>query len=284
MVTNATVHGLDDKQLVTCVTTAAKRVRRASPTGAAERCSLAYGQMPVAELPALAIAEDAITLMGNTLAESKALFADTNPDWKLPAVTEAITRRVSAVTSQSSPVVSAHGPLVVQPVDSARMKVVNRVLASVLASGDDFVLAVNNGATWDLLTPLALPVVPVPFGTGGVWNHIRAGSHSTDSAMRDPERISISILVREASVWLGLSRVNESTEIKRDAATLQSLGAALRAHRERAQLKGRTDVEIAVEDPVAYRDFVGVVQTAVAEGFVDWQLTDPSSLSARPMR
>jgi hypothetical protein len=39
-----------------------------------------------------------------------------------------------------------------------------------------------------------------------------------------------------------------------------------------------------VEDPVAYRDFVGVVQTAVAEGFVDWQLTDPSSLSARPMR
>ena len=44
---------------------------------------------------------------------------------------------------------SQYGPLVVRPVDTAPMKVVNRVLTSILAAGDDFVLAIQNRTRFD---------------------------------------------------------------------------------------------------------------------------------------
>ncbi len=276
--TTVAVHGVDDKRLVTCVTTAAKRVTRAVAGAGAQRCSVAFGEMPLASLPAIDITDDAISVGPTKLTDSKSVFED---KWtgKIEVVSELITARLNVATSQPAPV-WLHGPLVVRPVETAKMKVVNRVLASILAAGDDFVLAVNKGASWELLTPQALPVVPVPFGTGTVWNPVRARSGSGNSG---DERVRLSILVGETSVWVGLSRVNEFTEIKRDAAMLQSLAAALEANKTNALLGGATDVEIAGDDAVTYGAYIAVVQAAVAAGF-KWQLTDPASLSARPMR
>jgi hypothetical protein len=276
--TRASVHGIDDKGLEACVTAVAKKVKRVGSGSGAQRCSIAYGEMPLAAMPALDIGAEAITFGNIRLGVAEAT-ADT-ASGKLDALASAIEDRVAKATAKDAPVVALHGPIVVKPVDTTKMKLVTRAIASVLAAGDDFVLASQRGAEWSLLSPMALPVVPVPLGTGGIWNNVKVGrgpggGHVVD----DEDRVTLSVLVRGDAVDVEVSRVNERETIPRDAQLLAKLAETLKTHKASAFFMDRDDVEIAIDSDLTYADYVSVVRTAIAAGFTRWRFTEPRSLS-----
>jgi len=283
-VNDATAHGLDDEHARSCVLATAKRVQRTGAGPAAQRCALAFGVMPPAAMPAIDITADAIKLDGKQLASLPAAAADPH-DAKLPELVAAIEAGVKQATAATGPALVMHEPRIVRPVPATPMNVVVRVLASVLAGGDDLVLAAQRGTDWQLLQSLlALPVVPVPFGTGGTWNHVKARRNLFASifASGDDEHVTLSLLVTQDRIWVGLSRVNEFQEIVRGSAQLDKLAEVLRAHKASAFFAARADVELAADDNVSYGDVVGVIDTALKTGFTGWQLTTPKGLTAPP--
>jgi len=174
---------------------------------------------------------------------------------------------------------SQHGPLVLRPVDTTTMKVVTRAIASVLAAGDDLVFASQSGTEWTLLSPmpLGLPLVPVPFGTGGMWNDVKApgrgGSVATD-------RKVLSLHVGKDKIALAVSKTADVVSFSRDATAVQALGDALKAKKALPDFTNRDDIEIAIDSDLTYADYVAVVRTAIAAGFTHWRYTEPGSLAA----
>jgi hypothetical protein len=276
--THADPHGLFDERARKCVVEAALK---ATHTGtAAERCSIAYGEMPVAALPALDVTADLLKLDGQAIPWPRQEMAHF-PITQVPAITDAIEKRRKQAIAAGAPVVSLHGPLVVKPADATPMKDVWAVLASVLAGGDDLVLATAEGKTWTLIEPMTLPVVPVPLATGGRWSHIKIG-HGNPFFASEDENVKLSILVTKDKLWLGLSRLNEFQAVARDASFDATLTKLLQEHKKGAFFVDRDDVELAGEDDVTYADIVRVIRAAKAAGFTSWQLTDPKHLAARP--
>jgi len=162
------------------------------------------------------------------------------------------------------------------------MKVVIRVLGSVLAGGDDFVLAHRQGAAWEPLYQMTLPIVPVPIGTGGKWNPVKGQARNGQPAVGDDERVVLSVLVTKDQIWIGVSRINEFLQIAHDAGQAEKLVATLKEHKASAFFADRADIEIAADDDVTYGDVLAVIAKAREVGFFDWQLTDPAGLAARP--
>ena len=111
--------------------------------------------------------------------------------------------------------------------------------------------------------------------------NIQPKGKSRDQAQvqQDDERVILSVLLQSDRIWVGLSRVNEFQEVPRDPA---KLAEALKAHKASAFFADRTDIEIAGDPGAAYIDVVNAVKAAEGTGFVNWQITDPMALSARP--
>lgn len=279
-VSNATAHGLDDAHERSCVLEIARHLQRTGAGPAGQRCPIAFGVMPQAEMPAIDITADAIKLDGKQLARLPVVAADPQAS-RIPELVSAVEAGVQADTAATGPALVMHEPRIVRPIATTPMNVVVRVLASVLAVGDDFVLAAQRGADWRLMHPMmTLPVVPVPFGTGGKWNHVKG--HGNRFASTDDERVVLSLLVTKEQIWVGLSRVNEFQEIARDSLQLDKLAEALKVHKASAFFADRADFEIAADDNVTYGDVVNIIDAASKVGFVEWQLTDPNGLAARP--
>jgi hypothetical protein len=278
-VNDATAHGLDDEHARSCVLATAKRLQRTGAGPAAQRCALAFGVMPPAAMPAIDITADAIKLDGKQLASLPAAETDTH-GVKIPELVAAIEAEVKAATA-AGPALVMHQPRIIRPLPATPMNLVVRVLTSVLAAGDDLVLAAQRGTDWQLLQSLlTLPVVPVPFGTGGTWNHIKARRNLfASSASGDGERVTLSLLVTQDHIWVGLSRVNESQEVARGPSQLDKLAELLRAHKASAFFADRSDVEIAGDASVTYGDVVKVIDVALKTGFTGWQLTEPQGLT-----
>jgi hypothetical protein len=272
--TRASVHGIDDKRLEACVTAVAKKVKRVGSGSGAQRCSIAYGQMPLASMPSIYIGAEAITFESLRLVIAEAT-SDASSG-KLNALAGAIEDRIAKATAKDAPVVALHGPIVLRPIDTTKMKLVTRAIASVLAAGDDFVLASQRGTEWSLLSPMALPVVPVPLGTGGMWNPVKVGRGSGGGqAVEDDGRVTLSVMVRRDAVDIEVSRMNERTTIPRDAQLLAKLGETLKTYKASAFFADREDIEIAIESDLTYADYVSVVRTAVDVGFGRWRFTEP---------
>jgi hypothetical protein len=280
-VTNVVPHGVQHESARKCVAKIAKRITRPAGAGAAttQRCSVSFGVMPVSALPGVDITSG-IAFNGKPLISADVLERDDSM-FKLDQVVDATEARVKAASSTKAPIVSIHGPLAVRPAPTTPMKHVDRVLRSILAGGDDYVLASSSGTEWTLLTPMTLPLVPVPIGTGGRWNRMKTLNRDV-SSISDDERVVLSILIANDRIWVGLSRVNEFTEHPAGADQLSKLAKTLKANKSSAFFADRTDVEIGAEGDVPYETFVKVVQAAVAAGFTEWRQTDPNGLSARP--
>jgi hypothetical protein len=280
--TGANVFGIADTAVEKCLAEVAKRVAPAAttkPAATLQRCSLAFGEGMVDALPAVVITSDAIMFGGPTIMTPEAAMKEEQRG-RIPALAEAIQQRVTATTSGKAPL-TVHGPVAIRAIDTTPMKVVTRVVASVLGGGDDFVLATQSGAAWSLVEPMALPVVPVPFGTGARWGRIKVRSSAWGFGDTE-ERVGLSILVAKDVITVGKSRINEFQTIPRDGNAQKKLGEVLAAIKADKLFAGRTDIEIAAADEVLYSDYVATVRTAIGKGFTDWMLAEPGSLSARP--
>jgi hypothetical protein len=283
-VADAIVHGLSDANTMACIVAAAKKLPSAPRKVPAERCSFAFGEMPPAALPTVDITDNAITFGGKSVATTAAVLGDDTPGRKIEPLFDAVHSRVIADTTGTPPVVKLHGPLVVRAVDATPLKVFYEVIGSVVSGGDDLVLATRrNRSDWQLLPTMSLPVVPVPYGTGGVWNRIKGTSRSL-SGIDSDEAPHLSVYVQKDHIWVGVSRVNEFTDIPRTGDAIAKLEAALKVQKSSVLFSDRDDLEVAGDDDTTYGDLVDAIDAAAKTGFPRWQITQPSALAARPQQ
>jgi biopolymer transport protein ExbD len=105
---------------------------------------------------------------------------------------------------------------------------------------------------------------------------------------QDDEHVTLSVLVQQDKIWVGLSRVNEFQEIgkKGEDQDWDKLETTLKEHKASAFFADRSDLEIAAEStttaPVKYQDIIHAMDIAVKVGFIDVGLSDPQGLAARP--
>src|SRR3954471_8478591 len=108
------------------------------------------------------------------------------------------------------------------------------------------------------------------------------------TVQQDDEHVTLSVLVQQDRIWVGLSRVNEFQEIpkKGDTHDWEKFETTLKEHKSSAFFADRSDIEVAGESttqqPVEYQDVIHAMDVAVKVGFIDVGLTDPAGLAARP--
>jgi biopolymer transport protein ExbD len=97
------------------------------------------------------------------------------------------------------------------------------------------------------------------------------------------EKIQASILIQESTIWVGLSRINEFRQVKKEGEEYDwaALREVLVEHKAN-HFTDREGIEIAAEDGITYQTIISVMDTAIDSGFKDVGLADPASLSARP--
>ena len=274
-VIGATLHGVDGAEVAACVSEAAKTMKRVGPESTAQRCSVAFGTLPAAEAPGVDITADAILFGGKKLLDPATVVMDAGAELKLAPLFEA----ASVKTPAAAPV-SVRGPMMIRPIADARMKVVNRVLATLVMADANPVFAAQEGAGWRTLTEVALPVVPVPAGTGGPW-HGTGASRDAAQAVADVPEPQLSILVAaDKTIWVGTT-AGDRVKLAPAADQAAQLEKALRDHRASAAFASRADVEIAAEDEVTYGAVVAVIDAAARIGFRRWAILDPASTSVR---
>ncbi|HUS63270.1 MAG TPA: AgmX/PglI C-terminal domain-containing protein [Kofleriaceae bacterium] len=275
-VTGATLHGVEGAEVTACVAEAAKTMKRVAAEGTAQRCSVAFGTLPAAEAPGVDITSDAILFGGKKLLDPAAVMMDASAELKLAPLFEA-----ASVNAPAAAPVSLRGPMVIRPIGDARMKVVNRVLATLVMADAHPVFAAQDGAGWRTLTDVALPVVPVPAGTGGPWHGTGGASRDAAQVVADAPVPQLSILVAaDKTVWVGTT-AGDVVKLAPAADQAAQLDKALRDHRASAAFASRADLEIAAEDEVTYGAVVAVIDAAARVGFTRWAVLDPASASVR---
>lgn len=264
-VTSATVGGIGVPAVDACIAAAATHVTGVSANADSLRCPFTFGAMTTDDLPVMNLAPDRVAVAGQPVEVD--FKASTYNSHALRAVFMA---RSSLVTTAGGPAIVEHYPYVLHATDATPMGVVWRVLASVVTSKEDFVLARENHTGWRLLRDLPLPLPPVPFATGMPWNRAQL---IDGTAPRDATRPRISMIVTAHQYWLA---TNDTTRtIARSPNQNADLAAAL------AELHGKA-LEIASDDDVPYRDVLGVIDTATKAGIDDWRLALKESLSIKP--
>jgi hypothetical protein len=268
-VTRATEAGVADPRFASCVEAAAKQVRRRGGGALAERCGVAFGITPVAELPVLEIGEHAVTWRGKPIAKVQEIRDAAGPE--IPALSQALAAWSPA---DANAPLRVNGPGLLEPVDVTPMRVVSRVLFAADAAGTSFALAISRGGAWRPLRDVVAPVVPVPVGSGTSWNAIDID----DSTVDGEDRVELSVVLTPTRIWVGLSRLNESSETtQRDWAELERV---LVEHKKSPLFVDRHDIEIAGEDDVSYADVVHTIEIAERAGFAEWSLVQPKDVAA----
>lgn len=246
----ATVFGIDDPDLKTCVLAAAKHATRpasGSPAGR-QRCSFAFGDMPISALATVDIS-----------AATVGVPAAVDRPW--PAA-ELVVRN----------------PFVVRADDATPMKAVTERWLSILEAGGDFVLAAKRADGWKLLRPMAFPVVPVPFGSARHWAPLIGAAKP--GAIDDLVTLSITITATE--VWVGFARTNVLEPIARDEQVGERLRTVLAGHKRATWFAAQPRIEIAADDDVTWGAMVMAIDAASDAGFPDWRITRPALLRAHP--
>ncbi|HUS31860.1 MAG TPA: AgmX/PglI C-terminal domain-containing protein [Kofleriaceae bacterium] len=260
-----TAHGIDHPAFAKCIAGIAEQVKVGGPL----RCSATFGTAGVESLPAVDITADAITMFGKKVTELAAVVGGhPEPWWKIESVSIAASEHVKA-TRQSKAPLTLHGPLAIRPLATTPMKVVTNVVHTLIDAGEDPLLTAQRNGTWQLLRSYALPVVPVPRGTGGSWDS------EANIFADDQDAVHLSVLVDKTDVWVGISRTNEGKRVP-----LAKLKEELAAHKASTRFAEREDIEIAGADEVTYGQVVEAIDVASAAGFRGWSLTSPVGLSA----
>lgn len=109
-------------------------------------------------------------------------------------------------------------------------------------------------------------------------------ARQAEKTLEDEEQVRASILIQENTIWVGLSRINDFRQIAREGEEYdwKALFELLKEHKESSYFTDREDIEIAADDKIPYQAIISTMDTAIAAGFRDVGLADPSSLSARP--
>lgn len=277
--TRAAVHGLDDEAARACVVEVARLLPKAAVP--AHRCSVAFGELPLADAPAVEITAAGVRWLGKIIGSLDALAEDDARRLRIDALLEPAIAYGRETAAPAEPV-ALRGPVLLRAADATPMKLVHRVVHTLALAGVDLVPARHDGAAgWKLLRRVgSLPVVPVPLGTGGPWSHRYPGARAAAGEPR-PE---LSILVTADRIWIGVSRANEIVAVSRTPAghDLDGVERVLAEHKRGARFAGRDELEIAGDDAVPYGDVAAVLERADKAGFVFAQLVPPADLSARP--
>ncbi|HEY0193315.1 MAG TPA: AgmX/PglI C-terminal domain-containing protein, partial [Kofleriaceae bacterium] len=255
-VTSAVERGGLDATLARCLETAARHARR-TPIGAgkpaSERCAIAFGATPAGTAPGLDLTADALRLDGAAIATRDELAA--------PAPLSRLSDKLTA--ERGAAPLAIRGPLVVRVADAVPYAAVRHVIATLISARRDFVLAAVTGGQWRLLSPVELPVVPVPAGVDGNWG---LTSRSGDARPR------VSLLVRRSGVWIALP-AGEPAEVphERVAPTLE------------AGAKGAgPELELAADDDASYGQLAAAITAAGRAGLPAWKLVPVIDLHPHP--
>ena len=273
-VTEATAHGALAPATRTCLASTAKQAKRIGSDLVRQRCSLAYGTLPIGEAPGIDLAGDAIAWHGKRVATA---------DGAETSTVDALRQAVTAASVASTEPVVVHGPIVIRPTDTTTMRVVNMTMRSVIAAGErNFVFAATQGATWRSLSALELPVIPVPAETGAPWMNPELGGPPIVS---DEVHVQLSMLVTTDAVTIRLSRVNDIHEIRSSKGVHDwaKVVEALIEVRKSAWYGERPEIQIAGTGDVPYKAVVDAIDRAQRVGFTAWALLLPDAL-ATPMR
>ena len=235
-------------------TTAACIINATRSIAVEQRCSLAFGTMPIGDLPTI----------------------DVTPT---PSTMD-LAARQGRLLGSSPPVVEIYGLNVIRAKDDVPIQHVAREISRVLMANEDFLLARATKGGWELFDPPSepLPVVPVPHGTGAFWNRVP----SPGQPGVDCDCVYFSLLSTKASVWVNYSRINEHVEVPRDAKFATALAAELAKMKHTPMFEDRTDVEIAATDDSTYGQLLDLVVIARTAGWTDWTLRSANTLHARP--
>jgi hypothetical protein len=274
----AAVHGLDGDAARTCIVELAGKLPR--PQGPAQRCAVAFGDMPIADAPGVEITADELRWLGKRVETPAAVAADDSSALEIPALFAPAAVYAKETAAPAAPV-SLRGPIVLRAIDATPMKVIGRVLRTLEAADVDVVLARRGPSDWRLLRRTGpLPIVPVPAGTGGRWSH-RGGGVALRASAED--RLALSILVSTDKIRIGVSRTNDAVELPTgpggpDAGKLERV---LAERKRSAPFADRDDFEIAADDAVRYGDVASIIELAGKLGFEDARVLEPAALSAR---
>jgi hypothetical protein len=262
-----TVHGVTHPAFTKCIADIASQVKVKEPV----RCSATFGTANANTLPAVDITADVITMFGKKVTEPAAVVAgDPLQWWKVESVWKAADEHVKATLGTKEPL-TMHGPIAVRPLPATPMKIVTKLVHTLISAGEDPLLAAQRNGTWQLVRNYPLPVVPVPLGTGGSWD----GAGYADA--EDADVVTLSVLVGKDSVWVGLSRIGEGKRIP-----FEKLKDELVAQKANKYFADRDAIEIAGDDDVPYGKVVEAIDIANGAGFRGWSLTSPIGLSAPP--
>ena len=287
-VTDAHSVGLDDAFAAFCVSALARTTTIEMGRYRWLRCPVAFGDMPTDDALTIDVRADGIWFESARVASLEEVADASEVQWKVSELFEPARRqsRIDHLSLGHAPI-AITGPHIVRPDDAMPMKVLARVFKTVFAAGGrNWALAARQGDSWRLLhSGLALPVAPVPVGTGEGW-WLRGGSPGCGIDPYFDEPVHASILIAENAIWVGVSRLDEFHRIERVGTSYDwsALRQVLGDYRQSRYFSGRTDIEIAGDDQVTYRVLVQVIDLVNEVGFTGWGITDPSMLSAIPRR
>lgn len=254
----------------------------ATSAGELERCPLAFGSVPLEQADGIDITEDRV-LTGRRMRAMVADVAAQAPETALAGLRSWAEKLAKKRTRVAHRAVVSEQPVVVRPISSTSVQVVRRVLEAVSQAGLDPVLAVSRAGVWERVHGFALPVAPVPRGSGQGWTMDRhAGKHREGGV----PKVYASMLIGTHDVWIGVSRIDDFRQFTTRGQELD-LAVFERGLRDVKRMKyfaNRRDLEIAAADQVSYETLVTFIDFATAAGFTEWTLMAPEQLSAKPPR
>ncbi len=243
-----------------CVADAAKKLEQVGGPGL-ERCGFAFGRRSLSGLAAVDITAAGIAWNGAAVASLDDIVV--SPSAAPIAPLSAAVTAYEQASTDASEVLVIHEPGLIRPIGDTPMKVVTRVIATMDAARDSFVLAAKDGADWRPLRDLELPAAPVPLGTGGSWNPPEPRSRAPAGHAR------IVVHVSPSDLRLGIDHpflvFHGTGEWNRFEAKLRELKAL-------PSFVDRTDITIVTDDDVPYARAVHVIDAANAAGFTAWRV------------
>ncbi|HEY0254378.1 MAG TPA: AgmX/PglI C-terminal domain-containing protein [Kofleriaceae bacterium] len=257
----ADVIGVDDKAFAACISDAAKQIASASPM----RCGVSFGSVPDKDRHAIAIDATDVKLDGNVV-DHVATVGSTKT---ISALGDSFDKHLPKIAATT---VAVRGPVWLKPAAATSMAVVNTILKAAAAANVDLVLADASGTS---LVDVKPPVPPVDAAKPGSWTGMMPIA-ATDAS----EAVVLSITINKDDMFIGISRINEFTEVKgRDWADLE---AKLTENKKSAFFSDHTEIEIGGADDATYDDVLHAIAVAKKVGFTSWKVYPADQLTAAP--
>jgi biopolymer transport protein ExbD len=129
-----------------------------------------------------------------------------------------------------------------------------------------------------------LLVTAVWVNTANVPTHV--GGRNRDGLEPQTPDPKLSVLVEKDKIWVGVSRLDDFTQIDRNGNEWSQLEDALKTQKKSTWFADKHDIEVAAlstaGETVPYSNLITAMDVAAKAGFDDVVVTEPGSLSATP--